>query len=279
MLPEISTIIPTYRRPAELFEAVSSALRQTGVRVEVIVVDDSPEGSAGAVVEAIEDSRVTYLQNTPPTGGCPSVVRNLGLRSAKADLIHFLDDDDIVPDGHYARVLRRFADKPEVGLVFGTIQPFGNGPEGQLVDERRFFKEAGRLAGICRITGSRLAFVSTQLFHHVLLVCSAGVVRRECAAAIGGFDPRLRLMEDADFFAFIMRRFGVDFIDDVALHYRISSRQSLMHLAMPSTDQATATSREIHEAKSTTYAKYKAAFGLHEFFALKVFARTVMRVL
>jgi len=73
--------------------------------------------------------------------------------------------------------------------------------------------------------------VSAHLIHHVLLVCSAGVVRRECAAALGGFDPELRLMEDAAFCAFIIRRFGEYSLMRYAIHYRINSPQSLMHVA------------------------------------------------
>jgi glycosyltransferase involved in cell wall biosynthesis len=279
MTPDISIIIPTFRRPSELSEAISSVLGQTGARIELFVVDDSAEGSARRVVEAINDNRISYIQNPNPTGGVPSIVRNLAMPLARAKLIHFLDDDDIVPNGHYARVLARFAKRPDVGLVFGQIQPFGSGPEPQLAQERKFFAEAARLARLCRRTGSRLSFVSSQLFRHALLVCSAGVVRRDCVTAIGGFDPSLRIMEDADFYTFIMRRFAVDFIDDVTLYYRISSNHSLMHTASPSEELIAETKANLHTARIRTLGKYRSAFGLHELLVLKVFARTVLRVL
>jgi len=53
--------------------------------------------------------------------------------------------------------------------------------------------------------------LAAHLFHHVLLVCSAGIVRRECAATLGGFDPDLMLMEDTSFHAFMIRSFGAIF--------------------------------------------------------------------
>jgi glycosyltransferase involved in cell wall biosynthesis len=37
---DVSVIIPTFRRPSELIEAVSSVLRQDGATVEVFVIDD-----------------------------------------------------------------------------------------------------------------------------------------------------------------------------------------------------------------------------------------------
>ena len=74
---DYSVIIPTFRRPRELAEALASVLCQEGATIEVIVVDDSPEGSGQEVVQGLDDARVSYLKNPNPTGGVPSVVRNL----------------------------------------------------------------------------------------------------------------------------------------------------------------------------------------------------------
>src|ERR1700722_9681232 len=100
-------VIPTYKRPDFLPDTIRSALDQTGVDVRVVVVDDCPEGTAKAQVEAFNDPRVIYLKNPQPTGGWPGKVRNCGFDYAQAnhiagEFVHFLDDDDIVPQGHYA---------------------------------------------------------------------------------------------------------------------------------------------------------------------------------
>ena len=75
---DVSVVIATFRRPQQLSEALTSVLKQTGVSLEAIVVDDSPESSARDVVENFKDSRVRYITNPEPSGGFPSVVRNLG---------------------------------------------------------------------------------------------------------------------------------------------------------------------------------------------------------
>ena len=279
MAPDISVIIPTFRREAQLAEALASVLGQAGVNVEVFVVDDSPEGSARDVVARCSDKRVNYLQNPKPTGGNPSVVRNLALPLAQAPLIHFLDDDDIVPEGHYARVKAVFDKEPGIGLVFGAIEPFGSGPAAQLQEEREYFAASKRIASRCRALRTPIAFVGALLFVRALLVCSAGVVTRQAAMALGGFDTRLRVREDIDFFAFVARRFGVRFIDDVALRYRINSEGSLLHNANLSSEQLNAQQRLLSEARSTTCAKYVANRGLAEFIALKLFSRTLLRLL
>ena len=198
MHTDFSVIIPTYRRPQELEEAIGSVLEQRGVAVEIIVVDDSPEGSAVRVIDAIRDTRVTLLRSTSPTGGIPSAVRNMGWPRAKGNFVHFLDDDDIVPEGHYIAVKDVFSAHPRVGMVFGCVEPFGKCSIAQLEHERRYFAKAARMALRCQRFGPKMAFAGKMLFGDALLVCSAAVVRREIIERLGGYDPGIRLLEDAD---------------------------------------------------------------------------------
>jgi glycosyltransferase involved in cell wall biosynthesis len=270
--PDVSVVIPTFRRNRELVEAIASVQAQTGVTLEIVVVDDCPDGGAAVVVQQLGDARVSYLRNPNPTGGVPSVVRNLGWPHASGRFVHFLDDDDRVPPGHYAAVVAAFARRPNVGLVFGAVEPFGTGPEFQLQHERQFFARASRTARLCARTGWKLAFAGQMLFDLPLLVCSAGVVRRDCVAGVGGFDPDIRLMEDADFHMRVMRKYGACVLDRVALHYRIGF-PSLMHAPNPAASQI-----ELQrEGRRRMQAKYRREHGWFEFWALALFTRT-MRV-
>lgn len=271
---EFSVIIPTYRRPKELAEAITSVLGQTGVSFEILVIDDSPEGSAQDVVEGFRDTRITYLRNPNPTGGIPSVVRNLGWPHAKGAFVHFLDDDDIVPDGHYNAVKAAFAAHPEVGIVFGRIDPFGAGPVAQLQYEKRYFADAARKALSSERLGPKWAFTGRMLFDKALLVCSASTLRRECVEQLGGFDPEIRLMEDADFHVRAIRAFGAHFMNEIAIRYRIGS-PSLMHAPNPGELQL----QYERTGRRKMQAKYRKERGLLEFYALALFTRTVLRIL
>jgi GT2 family glycosyltransferase len=213
-------------RPCSARRSVACA-RKKGAEVEVIVVDDSPEGSAAGVAGEFTDS-LQYLKNPQPTGGFPSVVRNLGWPLARGQFVHFLDDDDLVPEGHYAAAIAAFEAHPDVGVVFGRIEPFGDAPDTQMRRERAFFRGAARRAAICSRLGPRLGFAAGMIFNQTLLVCGAALTRRDCVQRLGGFDPEIRLGEDVDFFGRAMREFGACFLDRATLHYRIGS-PSLMH--------------------------------------------------
>jgi glycosyltransferase involved in cell wall biosynthesis len=272
MSVEFSVVIPTYRRPKELREAVTSALAQADVTLEIIVVDDSPEGSARDVISALKDPRVTYLRNPVPTGGVPSIVRNLGWPHAKGMFIHFLDDDDIVPEGHYLAVKETFSKHPEVGMVFGRIEPFGTCSTVQMEKERRYFDAAARSAGRWQRFGRRWAFVGGILFDNVFLVCSSSVLRRGCVTQLDGFDSEIRLMEDAEFHLRAIRKFGAHFLDRIVLKYRISN-PSLMHSPNPDRSQLNA---EL-EGRRRMQAKYRKQRGLLEFYALALMTRVLRR--
>jgi GT2 family glycosyltransferase len=203
----------------------------------------------------------------------PSVVRNLGWPLARGRFVHFLDDDDRVAEGHYAAVRAAFEARPSVGLVFGRIEPFGSGPPAQLEHERRYFAAAAQKAAASGRFGTRWAFVARMMFDMALLVCSASVIRRECLATLGGFDPEIRLMEDADYHVRAMREFGVRFLDRTAIHYRIGS-PSLMHSPNPSQSQLD----QEHAGATRIGEKYIRERGALEFYALALFKRTVLRV-
>ncbi|OBF16548.1 glycosyltransferase [Mycobacterium sp. ACS4331] len=84
--PAISVVIPTVGR-ASLRAAVDSALKQTVPPMEVIVVVD-----AECDPDFPDDDRVRVVR-TPGRVG-PGRARQLGIDSARGDLIALLDDDD-----------------------------------------------------------------------------------------------------------------------------------------------------------------------------------------
>jgi len=258
----ISVIIATCNRPHTLAGAVSSALAAGG-EVEVVVVDDSAAQTGREVVEGLGDPRVRYIANPAPTGGRPAVVRNLGWPLARGELVHFLDDDDMVPAGYYDRARDAFADGA-TGVVFGVVEPFGD-DDGVVDAERRYFTAARHRALRCARLGVRWGVTAGLLFRPAMLVCGAGMVRRAHLPALGGFDEAVAIAEDVDFYMRATRLAGARFIDATALRYRIWP--SLMH--KPGNGAVIASSYR------QTYARYRAEHGRAELLALKLLARAL----
>jgi len=89
--PLVSVIVPTYRRPDVIRDAVFSILQQTYPHIEVIVVSDGPDPATAAAVRGIDD-RVVYHELEVNSG--PAAARNAGVAISRGEWIGFCDDDD-----------------------------------------------------------------------------------------------------------------------------------------------------------------------------------------
>ncbi|MEW5423509.1 glycosyltransferase family 2 protein [Amorphus sp. 3PC139-8] len=92
----VSVIVPTLRRPDRLVRAIRSLLDQAlpvGVVLEIVVVDNAPEGGSEAVLASLCDPGAHHLRvvHEPRLG--VATARNAGLAAATGDLVGFLDDD------------------------------------------------------------------------------------------------------------------------------------------------------------------------------------------
>jgi GT2 family glycosyltransferase len=139
--PEISVVLCTRDRPARLAECVRQLARQEYPSYEIVVVDNAP-ADLEAVPAALKslDVSVPLRYVLEPRGGL-SWARNTGWRTARADIIAFLDDD-VVPDEHWlSEFVRGFSARPSVGCVTGPVLPAELRTQTQL-----WFEEFGGLS-------------------------------------------------------------------------------------------------------------------------------------
>ena len=215
---DVSVVIPTYRREQLVLEAISSAVTQRDVELEVIVVDDSLEGTARAGVEALGDARVRYVQRSTPSKGVVALVRNDGAALSRARLLHFLDDDDRLVAGALSALAQPLS-KSGTGMAFGRVVPFGNKPA--LTEKMQAYYRRAAAAGR-RIRGRRW-FAAQMLFFEWPLVNSACMIRRDVFEASGGYEGGLNAYADIEFYLRVGRADGVTFVDRDVLEYRVGS--------------------------------------------------------
>lgn len=293
-------IIPTYRRPKFLLEAIESSLSQQGASKVVIVVDDCPDGSAEATVAGIGNRAAIYLRNPNRSRGGPAPVRNAGFRRAQelgiaAAYVHFLDDDDQTPPGYYADAKAAFAAHPQRGVVFGTLNAFSHlsddpekraRQEAHLRAEQANFLQLARTVRIYRALGEGLGlpaltqwlFAEHALYGHPLFFCGCSLIRHELVGILGGFPEDIRLTEDLRFFGEAVRRFGAHFIDRTAVNYRMSDRSLTRSQDIPVVDREA----EIAEVTATLrqwQSELKDRLGTAKFYPAKAAYRALIRPL
>jgi succinoglycan biosynthesis protein ExoO len=104
-MPDVSFIIAAYNVELFIEAAVTSALQQTDVTVEVIVVDDASSDQTADKVAALagEEARLTLLRRK--TRGGPSAARNAAMDAARGSWLAILDSDDLVAPQRSRRLL------------------------------------------------------------------------------------------------------------------------------------------------------------------------------
>jgi glycosyltransferase involved in cell wall biosynthesis len=118
----VSVLIPTFRRPDSFLRAARSVLAQEGVSgVELIAVDNSPEGSARVAFETLAgETSIPFRWVHEPRPGVAHA-RNAALRLASGDLVAWLDDDEEAPP-HWLAALIAVRRATGAQSVFGPVR-------------------------------------------------------------------------------------------------------------------------------------------------------------
>lgn len=118
---EASVIIPCHNHASFLREAVESVIRQEGVHLEVMVVDD---GSTEDLMPALRDldfPRIRLIRQNHTGAG---FARNAGVTEAEGSYLAFLDADDWWASDRVIRALETLKSAPSATMAFATMQEF-----------------------------------------------------------------------------------------------------------------------------------------------------------
>jgi glycosyltransferase involved in cell wall biosynthesis len=182
--PVVTIITPTKNRRALLGETLESVQRQTLEAWEHIIVDDgSDDGTAEDVLRRTEaDPRLRYL---PRTGQCTgaNVCRNQGLAVASADLIVFLDSDDVLETSCLARRVEIMRRNQDLDFIVSGMGAFVKTPGD--VDRNHVTDLLG---------DDLLGFLSFELPWQT----TGPTWRRQTLERLGGFDENLPSWQDVD---------------------------------------------------------------------------------
>ncbi|MGN6102788.1 MAG: glycosyltransferase family 2 protein, partial [Devosia sp.] len=121
----VSVVIPCYNYGHYLRQCVGSVTEhQTGVEVEVIIVDDKSTDDSLTVARAIaaEDKRVRVIAHPHNNGNIANY--NFGHDAATWEFVLLLSADDLVTPGALTRASALLAAEPGVGLVYGNAIHF-----------------------------------------------------------------------------------------------------------------------------------------------------------
>jgi glycosyltransferase involved in cell wall biosynthesis len=121
--PAISILVCTRNRPTDLRRCLESILANDFTNYELVVIDQSDDGTTAEYLGGLADSRLRWIPT--PTRGLARA-RNLALRHARSDIVAFTDDDCICDRDWIGALVAEFGEQPQIGGLFGRVLPWGD---------------------------------------------------------------------------------------------------------------------------------------------------------
>jgi glycosyltransferase involved in cell wall biosynthesis len=218
MTPLVSILIPAYNAEQFLAETVRSALNQTWVRKEIIIVDDGSRDGTLALARQFESPIVKVV--THPNQGA-AATRNKAYSLSQGDYIQWLDADDLLGPNKVARQV-------EEGLAAGS---------------RRTLLSCGWAYFMYRPHRARfvptplwenlspLEWMTRKLEHNLHMQTATWLVSRELTDAAGPWNTQLLGDDDGEYFArVLMASDAVRFVPNGRVYYRISPSSRLSYI-------------------------------------------------
>ena len=206
--PVVSVVIPTWNRADLVLEAIESVLSQTGVPVEVVVVDDVSTDGTVARLRALGDARLRVFSLEEKRER--SATRNYGLARVRGEFVLFLDDDDRLLPGALATLLDRFRVHPSAVAAVGRAM---------------MFEEDGQRALRLDPTHRFLRSPSVELMTGWIAGVPQVLIRADEVRGCGGWPEGLSVAEDQDLWLRLALRGPFAFTGEPVVAWRMHAGQ------------------------------------------------------
>ncbi|PIR72625.1 MAG: hypothetical protein COU42_00605 [Candidatus Nealsonbacteria bacterium CG10_big_fil_rev_8_21_14_0_10_36_24] len=181
--PLVSIIIPTYNASAYIADAVDSAVKQTYLNKEIIVVDDgSTDDTKKILAPYIRDGFIKYIfQKNKGLSGA----RNTAIREANGEYIALLDADDFFLPEKVERQIRYLETHTECDISYCDLYHFYEDNPLKLL-KLQYNYYSGNDVLLHLIKGNFIAPLAV-------------VLRKNVFDRFGYFDENLKRSEDLEF--------------------------------------------------------------------------------
>jgi glycosyltransferase involved in cell wall biosynthesis len=208
----VTVVIPAYNAAATIGETIRSVRAQTHARLEILIVDDGSSDATAEIVQShmASDARIRLLRQA--NGGVASA-RNLGWQQAAAELIAFVDSDDLWSADKIEKqlaALRRGGDS--VALVYTWYAVLDMA--GSVVYNHFCPTAAGEV-------------LEELLQQNFVGNGSSVLIRKAALCAVGGYDPGLRAQraegcEDLLLYLRLAERYEFALVPECLTGYRLT---------------------------------------------------------
>ena len=205
MPPLVSVIIAAYNAEAFISYTLDSILKQVYENIEVIVVNDGSTDNTMSVLMSFTDKRIKIVSQKNKG---QDAAFNLGFLHSTGSCIKYMDSDDLI--------------NPE--MISLQVAAINNSHKVAYSEWARFYDNKPEQANFSKLDywhdADPISFLTARP-EGVMLQCGSILTPRELIERAGGWDERLILFNDTEFFTRIfLASEGITFTPGAKLYYR-----------------------------------------------------------
>lgn len=213
--PLWSVVIPTYNCAEYLKETLRSVLRQDPgeEQMEIIVVDDhSTKDDPESVVKQYGNGRVKFIRQAQNVGKSRNYAS--GIQLAKGQYIHLLHGDDTIDQHFYQKIDDLFKVNPSASAAFCRCN---------------YINANNAVVGETELIAPKKGVLDNFINKIAVWQCiqpPSIVMKREVYEQIGGYDNRLKYIEDWEFYVRCALHFEFAYTPEKLANYRMFENNS-----------------------------------------------------
>jgi glycosyltransferase involved in cell wall biosynthesis len=218
-------------------ECLSSALRQTYERIEILVVDDGSTDNTVDFVRSLKDDRIRVVSNATRRGLAGNW--NECIRLAQGDFIKFLFQDDALYPDCVDRMVSLLLRHPQLGMVFARrdLMVERDTPSDLAANILLNFGDPHlKFGNLHEVNNGRQLFgahYEQGFYESCIAEPPTTLVRKEVFRQLGLFNTRMCQACDIEMWLRIMFFYDVGFLDEKLLFFRVhgDSASAANHLS------------------------------------------------
>jgi glycosyltransferase involved in cell wall biosynthesis len=201
--PLVTVGIPSYNHAKYLGRAVTSAVEQSYVNLEIIVVDNYSTDETDEVLASFHDPRISIIK--VHNEGSIAASRNLVLNASQGEWIAFLDSDDWWTINKINRCAHYFSS--DIDLIYHNLITVGENGKNSLKTNIRSRKLKKPVFRDLLIKGNTIA-TSSVVVRRSILTKTVGMKEEKEMIGIEDYNAWLRISQITDGFKHISENLG-----------------------------------------------------------------------
>lgn len=187
-----SAVLTVFNAEFSVGKAIQSILDQSLPAAEIFVIDDNSQDNSCQIIRAFaaREPHIILIENKRNLGQAQN--RNTGAASSKSDFVVFFDDDDISQPGRALEHSKMFQLGATISFVSSVID-YNNGYSVSA----KTLDYSGTL-DFQKFARKLLLGEGDNNYINLAVPASTLAVLTKEFRSLGGFDPRLRRLEDVD---------------------------------------------------------------------------------